>query len=67
MGLSFGHIIVVLLVVVLVFGTGKLRSLGGDLGGAIKSFRDALNGGADHKDQPPTTISQENNGKDRQS
>lgn len=42
MGMSIGHIMIVLLVVVLVFGTGKLRSLGSDLGSAVKGFRDAM-------------------------
>lgn len=41
-GLSFGHILVVLLVVILVFGTKRLGSLGSDLGEAIKGFRKAM-------------------------
>lgn len=45
MGFSIGHLLVVLLVVLLVFGTKRLRSIGGDLGGAIKGFRDAMNDG----------------------
>ncbi len=42
MGFSIGHLLVVLLIVLLVFGAKKLRSIGGDLGGAIKGFRDAM-------------------------
>jgi len=41
-GLSFGHMLVVLLVVVLVFGTRKLGEVGSDLGSAIKNFRKAM-------------------------
>ena len=41
-GLSFGHMLVVLLVVILVFGTRRLGSIGADLGEAIKSFRKAM-------------------------
>lgn len=41
--LSIWHWLIVLLVVVLVFGTKKLRNLGGDVGGAVKSFKDAMN------------------------
>lgn len=41
-GLSLGHILVVLLVVVLVFGTKKLGTIGADLGEAIKGFRKAM-------------------------
>jgi sec-independent protein translocase protein TatA len=41
---AFGplHWIVVLIVVVLIFGTKKLRNIGGDLGGAVKDFKDAM-------------------------
>jgi len=41
-GLSIWHWLVFLLVVVLVFGTKKLRNVGSDLGSAIKSFRKGL-------------------------
>ncbi|NDD13634.1 MAG: Sec-independent protein translocase subunit TatA, partial [Betaproteobacteria bacterium] len=37
---SVWHWLIVLLIVVLVFGTKKLKSLGGDLGGAVKGFKD---------------------------
>jgi len=43
--LSIWHWLIVLLVVVLIFGTKKLRNLGGDVGGAVKSFKDAMNEG----------------------
>jgi len=38
-GLSIWHWLIVLLVVVLIFGTKKLRNIGGDLGGAVKDFK----------------------------
>lgn len=41
-GFSLGHILVVLLVVILVFGTKKLGSIGSDLGEAIKGFRKSM-------------------------
>jgi sec-independent protein translocase protein TatA len=41
-GLSIGHILVVLLVVILVFGTKKLGTIGSDLGEAIKGFRKSM-------------------------
>jgi sec-independent protein translocase protein TatA len=41
-GLSLGHMLVVLLVVILVFGTRKLGDVGADLGAAIKNFRKAM-------------------------
>ena len=40
--LSIWHWLIVLLVVVLVFGTKKLRNIGGDVGGAVKNFKDAM-------------------------
>jgi len=42
MGLSIGHLLIVLLVVLVVFGAKRLRTLGSDLGGAVKGFRDAM-------------------------
>lgn len=42
-GLSIWHWLIVLLVVVLIFGTKKLRNIGGDVGGAVKNFKDAMN------------------------
>ncbi len=40
--LSIWHWLIVLLVVVMVFGTKKLRSLGSDLGGAVRGFKDGV-------------------------
>ncbi len=42
--MSFGiwELVIVLLIVALLFGTKKLRNIGGDLGGALKGFRSAL-------------------------
>jgi sec-independent protein translocase protein TatA len=42
---SIWHWLVVLVIVVLVFGTKKLRNLGGDLGSAIKNFKGAMKDG----------------------
>ena len=39
---SIRHWLIVLLIVVLVFGTKKLRNLGNDLGGAVKGFREGV-------------------------
>ncbi|PPC89882.1 MAG: twin-arginine translocase subunit TatA [Methylobacter sp.] len=45
MGFSIPHLLVVLAIVIVVFGTKRLRNLGSDLGGAIKGFRGALKEG----------------------
>jgi sec-independent protein translocase protein TatA len=42
MGLSFGHLLVVLAIVLVVFGTKKLSGIGADLGAAIKNFREGI-------------------------
>ncbi len=39
---SIWHWLIVLLVVVLIFGTKKLRNIGSDVGGAVKNFKDAM-------------------------
>ena len=43
-GLSIWHWLIVLVVVVLVFGTKKLGNIGGDLGKAVKGFKDGIKG-----------------------
>jgi sec-independent protein translocase protein TatA len=52
--LSIWHWLIVLLVVVLVFGTKKLRGMGGDLGGAIKSFKQSMREGEAEADAAST-------------
>lgn len=42
---SIWHWLIVLLIVVLVFGTKKLKNIGGDLGGAVKGFKDGIKDG----------------------
>lgn len=43
MGLSIGHIILFAVVILLIFGTSKLKNFGKDVGGAVKDFKNALN------------------------
>ena len=50
---SIWHWLIVLLVVVLIFGTKKLRNIGGDVGGAVKSFKDAMEEGKASADAAP--------------
>ncbi len=45
MGFSIPHLLVVLTIVVLVFGTKRLKNMGSDLGDAIKGFRHAVKDG----------------------
>jgi len=52
---SIWHWLVVLAIVVLVFGTKKLRNLGGDLGSAIKSFKEGMKESEDEKTATATS------------
>ncbi|NKQ10047.1 twin-arginine translocase TatA/TatE family subunit [Pseudomonas sp. SST3] len=45
MGISIWQLLIVLLIVVMLFGTKRLRGLGSDLGGAISGFRKSMNDG----------------------
>ncbi len=42
------ELIIILLIVLVIFGAGKLKNIGGDLGSAIKSFKEGMN----EKDEP---------------
>jgi len=42
MGFGVSELLILLLIVALLFGTKKLRNMGGDLGSAVKSFRSAV-------------------------
>ena len=44
---SIWHWLIVLLVVLLIFGTKKLRNIGADLGGAVRGFKDGMKDSAD--------------------
>jgi len=45
MGISIWQLLIVLVIVLLLFGTKKLRNIGGDLGGAIKNFKSSMKDG----------------------
>lgn len=42
-GISMTQLLIILVIVVLVFGTKKLKNIGSDLGGALKGFKNAMN------------------------
>ncbi|MDR3390645.1 MAG: Sec-independent protein translocase subunit TatA [Sulfuriferula sp.] len=46
---SIWHWLIVLAIVLVIFGTKKLRNIGGDVGGAVKSFKDAMKEGEQGK------------------
>jgi sec-independent protein translocase protein TatA len=46
-GISIWQLLIVLAIIILLFGTKKLRSLGGDVGSAIKNFKQSMREGED--------------------
>ena len=58
---SIWHWLIVLLVVVLIFGTKKLKNIGADLGGAVKGFKDGVKSGQEAADAtaPPAAPAQQ--------
>lgn len=61
--MSWVHWAIVLVIVVLVFGTKKLKNLGSDLGGAVKGFKDGMKDGgqgtAEADSAPAAQVTQE--------
>ena len=54
---SIWHWLIVLLIIVLVFGTKKLKNIGSDLGGAVKGFKDGIkDGAAPETPVPPSPV-----------
>jgi sec-independent protein translocase protein TatA len=50
-GINIWSLIIILLIVALIFGTKRLRGIGGDLGGAIKGFKKAVNDDSKQNDE----------------
>jgi sec-independent protein translocase protein TatA len=50
-GISVWQLLIVLLIVILIFGTKRMKNIGGDLGGAIKSFRKGMTEADKAKDE----------------
>ena len=58
-GISIWQLLIVLVIVLLLFGTKKLRNMGGDLGGAIKGFRSSIKEVKDGDSKDPETADQQ--------
>jgi len=56
---SIWHWLIVLLVVVLIFGTKKLKNIGSDLGGAVKGFKDGVKSGGEATPESVATPAQQ--------
>ena len=57
-GLSPGHLLLLLLIVVLIFGTKKLKNMGSDLGSAVKGFKDGVRDGTASPADPASPTQQ---------
>lgn len=53
MGLSTTHLIIFLVIIIVIFGTKKLRNIGSDLGGAVKGFKDGMKDGSEKPPESP--------------
>ena len=56
MGIGMRELVVILLVVLLVFGAKKLRTIGSDLGATVRGFRKSVNEGEEEQRAPPRQI-----------
>ena len=59
MGIGMRELVVILLVVLLLFGAKKLRTIGSDLGAAVRGFKKSMNEGEDEEINPPRQIRSE--------
>ena len=50
MGIGVWELVLIFLIVLVIFGTKRLRNIGGDLGGAIRSFRSAMSDSEEKSD-----------------
>jgi sec-independent protein translocase protein TatA len=58
---SIWHWLIVLLIVVMIFGTKKLKNIGQDLGGAVKGFKEGMKDGTAAADEKPAASGQVSN------
>ena len=58
-GIGIWQLLIILVIVLLLFGTKRLRNLGGDLGNAIKGFRGAMTDGEKEKEKEKEQLEQQ--------
>ena len=61
MGFSTTHLIIFLVIIIVIFGTKKLRNIGSDLGGAVKGFKDGMKDGSAPEEKPAPPAGQVSN------
>ena len=60
-GIGIWQLLIILVIVIMIFGTKRLRSLGSDLGGAVKGFRKSLQENPPEQDESTSTTKTEDN------
>lgn len=60
-GISIWQLVIILVIILLIFGTKKLRNLGSDLGGALKGFKSAMDEGKEDENKPQLTENADEN------
>ena len=60
MGISIWQLVIILLIVLLLFGAKRLRNVGGDLGAAIKGFKNAVKDGEEEQQKPSAQLDDKN-------
>jgi len=61
-GISIWSLLLILLIVVLLFGTKKLRNIGGDLGSALKNFKSSMREGEEEQPEAATKLEHDDAG-----
>ena len=56
MGMSVTQLLIILVIVIVLFGTKRLRNIGSDLGSAVKGFRKGMDEGADEQETAPEKL-----------
>lgn len=56
MGFSTTHLLIFLVIIIVIFGTKKLRNIGSDLGGAVKGFKDGMKDGDKPAEGQPAVV-----------
>lgn len=62
-GISLWQLLIILAIVVLIFGTKKLKNIGADLGGALKGFKDSMKEGEEDQHHKNVEKRDDNEGK----
>ena len=60
---GIGHWVILLIIVLVIFGTKKLRNIGADLGGAVRGFKDGMRDNSAEKTAEPGTSAPQVTGK----